>query len=635
MVQPKERRREPMMTGFQSPSVEPKFGLADLIGAGRTAIDAAKTGYSNFKSNFDTARGNLGAGISAVGGFLKGAAARAAALVQVPYEDLRPDPGPSYISSLQNASLQGLGIDRLETWTNVTGEHSTQARYRGISGAGSGNAILNLEKADGSTVGVPQGSLSKDSLNLARKYYRILGYAKGGPVYRQFGGGISGYMRNMGGTRYGNMGIPRAAYSGGRYAQFGGYGFSNYDIYGNPIMTDMGAFSGGPGGIPGQGLMNMGSEAINNMRGMGVEGINRRYDSTNRFNNMAQLQAMAMQPGPMGERARQILRGIEAQQPVPSGLTLKGKKKAIALKERLPQGVRNLLDRSVDYLGPPDDKEYTELALVEEIARHVGATGQFPSSNLMSAHFKRNFRTGKRTFSHLGDPIMDGAGNIDDDVRIEFNKLIDKARARFAAIKTNHEFKNIDLYNMYQAMPLFPYHYAKGGLVPSYFRNGGSNQDTVPAMLTPGEFVMNSNTVDKYGVGFMKSLNRGQVPGYNKGGPVYRNQGSGGREGTGGGMFAIDTGQIEGVFSGFIGGITDAFAGAISSFDPLITKMSDAAALFANGFQFTHTVNVQGGLNLQGLNIELIKNELSQFIGEFVGQEVAAMIDQNNSRFIA
>ena len=37
----------------------------------------------------------------------------------------------------------------------------------------------------------------------------------------------------------------------------------------------------------------------------------------------------------------------------------------------------------------------------------------------------------------------------------------------------------------------------------------------------------------------------------------------------------------------------------------------------------------------KGLNIELIKNELSQFIGEFVGQEVAAMIDQNNSRFIA
>jgi len=43
--------------------------------------------------------------------------------------------------------------------------------------------------------------------------------------------------------------------------------------------------------------------------------------------------------------------------------------------------------------------------------------------------------------------------------------------------------------------------FAQGGLVPKYFANGGLSRgtDTVPAMLTPGEFVMRKSVVDKYG----------------------------------------------------------------------------------------------------------------------------------------
>jgi TP901 family phage tail tape measure protein len=43
--------------------------------------------------------------------------------------------------------------------------------------------------------------------------------------------------------------------------------------------------------------------------------------------------------------------------------------------------------------------------------------------------------------------------------------------------------------------------FAKGGLVPKYFAKGGLSKgtDTVPAMLTPGEFVMNRAAVDKFG----------------------------------------------------------------------------------------------------------------------------------------
>ena len=51
--------------------------------------------------------------------------------------------------------------------------------------------------------------------------------------------------------------------------------------------------------------------------------------------------------------------------------------------------------------------------------------------------------------------------------------------------------------------------FATGGYVP-----GSGNRDTVPAMLTPGEFVIRKKAVEKIGVGKLAALNR------NKGGPV-------------------------------------------------------------------------------------------------------------------
>lgn len=58
---------------------------------------------------------------------------------------------------------------------------------------------------------------------------------------------------------------------------------------------------------------------------------------------------------------------------------------------------------------------------------------------------------------------------------------------------------------------------SKGGII--YRASGGSifkprGTDTVPAMLTPGEFVMNKDAVDKYGIGFMQSLNNGNETNY-------------------------------------------------------------------------------------------------------------------------
>jgi TP901 family phage tail tape measure protein len=58
----------------------------------------------------------------------------------------------------------------------------------------------------------------------------------------------------------------------------------------------------------------------------------------------------------------------------------------------------------------------------------------------------------------------------------------------------------------------------------SYFNEGGSifkpkGTDTVPAMLTPGEFVIKKSSVDKYGSGMLGAINAGY---YNEGGMVDR-----------------------------------------------------------------------------------------------------------------
>ena len=55
--------------------------------------------------------------------------------------------------------------------------------------------------------------------------------------------------------------------------------------------------------------------------------------------------------------------------------------------------------------------------------------------------------------------------------------------------------------------------FARGGSVP-----GSGNTDTVPAMLMPGEFVVNKKATQNIGKGFLERLNKGGVAGYQGGG---------------------------------------------------------------------------------------------------------------------
>ena len=57
---------------------------------------------------------------------------------------------------------------------------------------------------------------------------------------------------------------------------------------------------------------------------------------------------------------------------------------------------------------------------------------------------------------------------------------------------------------------------SKGGMP----RGGGSGTDNIPALLTGGEYVVNKRSVDHYGTKFMEDLNKGRLPGFNRGGLV-------------------------------------------------------------------------------------------------------------------
>lgn len=57
---------------------------------------------------------------------------------------------------------------------------------------------------------------------------------------------------------------------------------------------------------------------------------------------------------------------------------------------------------------------------------------------------------------------------------------------------------------------------------PKKFAKGGSPEDTVPALLTPGEFVFNKKAADRIGRNNLENMNKNGVAGFNRGGSVAR-----------------------------------------------------------------------------------------------------------------
>lgn len=117
---------------------------------------------------------------------------------------------------------------------------------------------------------------------------------------------------------------------------------------------------------------------------------------------------------------------------------------------------------------------------------------------------------------------------------------------------------------------------AKGQLIP--FVPKGT--DTVPAMLTPGEFVINRSATQRH-LPLLKAINDNKLPGYAKGGKVQRFQYGGMADMSGGGgggvsNIGLDTSGLDTAFN--------SFATNVESLKSVIDSFASAAANISSGF---------------------------------------------------
>ena len=171
----------------------------------------------------------------------------------------------------------------------------------------------------------------------------------------------------------------------------------------------------------------------------------------------------------------------------------------------------------------------------------------------------------------------------------------------------------------------------------STFAKGGSVSDTVPAMLTPGEFVVNASAVSKYGNDFMNNINN-KVVGYNKGGPVYKaGGGSITSSGSGGSsqMLGIDTSSLQVVFNGFASTLKSNLENLLTQLPQSITSsmknitetMNNIVQGF-NNMKWTMEHNFSGSIAIAGLNVpemaEMLKGAITNQVVDIVNMKLQA-----------
>jgi len=169
-----------------------------------------------------------------------------------------------------------------------------------------------------------------------------------------------------------------------------------------------------------------------------------------------------------------------------------------------------------------------------------------------------------------------------------------------------------------------------------YMNTGGgvSGNDSVPAMLTPGEFVMSPEAVQKHGVGFMRNLNRGKVKGFRRGGLVggvaYRANGSSGAEGGGSAALTIDSSQLQETLAGFSANFQSSVDNVVAQFSLVSTAMNGLATAIGQGMTLNHVFsgdmtlafNIQNGDHLKNMIADAITPKISEIIANELDQRL-------------
>jgi len=167
---------------------------------------------------------------------------------------------------------------------------------------------------------------------------------------------------------------------------------------------------------------------------------------------------------------------------------------------------------------------------------------------------------------------------------------------------------------------------AKGGSV-------GNVLDSVPAMLTPGEFVMSPEAVKKHGVGYMRDLNRGRVPGFRRGGLVgrgvaYRANGSSGPESGGGAVLQIDPSLLQGVLDNFNALFSQNLDNIVSSFSMVSSSMDNLATALGQPITMNHNFSGDMSLAFKIENADHIKKSFAEAITPTLTKIISEEVDK-------
>lgn len=186
---------------------------------------------------------------------------------------------------------------------------------------------------------------------------------------------------------------------------------------------------------------------------------------------------------------------------------------------RLRQAVNKALDEfdDFDYSGSNIDKLVSGMAAKRfAFGGPVSADSGFEAikKKIMDQYPDINFRISKRK-GGFGYNVLGGLKQEGDNVGnyAEFKQAGNLSKLQEVADKMASSL-------LYEYGPNIDPSLLKK-MQKKKFAKGGSTQDTVPALLTPGEFVINKKAAQKIGYSKLHSLNKAdKLKGYNKGGVV-------------------------------------------------------------------------------------------------------------------
>jgi hypothetical protein len=160
---------------------------------------------------------------------------------------------------------------------------------------------------------------------------------------------------------------------------------------------------------------------------------------------------------------------------------------------------------------------------------------------------------------------------------------------------------------------------------------GGSvaGSDTVPAMLTPGEFVMSKGSVQQYGTGFMSSLNKGRVPGFARGGLVggVQYKQDGGEVGDGAAAIILDPSGLQEVLNNFNATFQSSIDSVVSQFSAFTESMNNLANAIQGGMTLTHNFSGDMSLAFKVENADHLKKVIADAITPRLSEIISSELD--------